>query len=54
MTKKYVKESLGARIMSAKRLEVLKVSKISQTSPLDQRENHEEYSVEASAAIRTS
>jgi hypothetical protein len=31
-----------------------KVSEISRTSPADKRENHKEYSVEASAAIKSS
>jgi hypothetical protein len=54
MTKKDVKDSLGARGMSAKRSEAPKVPKITQTSPPEQREGHEKYSLPASAAIRTS
>jgi hypothetical protein len=40
--------------MSAKRSEAPKVPKISQTSPPEQREGHEKYSVETSAAINSS
>jgi hypothetical protein len=54
MTKKDVKDSLGARGMSAKLFEVLKEPQITQTSPPGQREGHEKYSVEASPAIKTS
>jgi hypothetical protein len=35
-------------------VQALKAPKISQTSPPGQRENHARYSVEASAAIKTS
>jgi hypothetical protein len=54
MTKKYVKDSLRARGMSAKRSEAPKVPKITQTSPPEQREGHEKYSLPASAAIKSS
>jgi hypothetical protein len=54
MTKKDVKDSLGARGMSAKLFEVLKEPEIRQTSPPGAREDHEKYSAEVSAAIRTS
>jgi hypothetical protein len=42
------------RPVSLTPFEAPKAPKISQTSPPDQSENHEEYSVEASAAIRSS
>jgi hypothetical protein len=54
MTKKDVKDSLGARSMSAKRYEAPKVPKITQAFPPEQREGHEKYSLLASVAIKTS
>jgi hypothetical protein len=54
MIKKDVKNGLGGRVTSAKPLLPSKAPEISRTSPVDKRENHEEYSVEASAAIKTS
>ena len=46
--KKDAKNSLGARVISAKPLLSLKEPEISRTSPPGQKEDHEEYSAEAS------
>jgi hypothetical protein len=54
MTKKDVKDSLGARVISAKPLMSPKEPEISRTSPPGKRKGHEKYSPPASAAIRTS